>query len=286
MEEQRSSRAGCGAIRLVIIVIIVLFGVIRYYSSTQVNPVTGEKQRVGDFTPEKEIALGLEAAPQMVAEYGGPSKNLRGRQIVSELGQELVMKSVASKSPYKFQFHLLDDDNVVNAFALPGGQIFITDALYDRLENRGQLAGVLGHEIGHVIERHSAQQMAKGQLTQTITMAAVIGAYDPNDRNSITKAQMVALVANMINMKYGRDDELESDRHGVEILGEAGYDPSSMIRVMEILKAAGGGGRQPEFMSTHPNPDNRIGKIQDAIKKTYPNGIPQDWKRAAAAPLR
>ncbi len=92
--------------------------------------------------------------------------------MVSEVGRRIVERSEASKSPYvgNFHFHLLSDPKTVNAFALPGGQVFITQALYGRLQNEAELAGVLGHEIGHVIERHSAQQMATGQLGQMLTI--------------------------------------------------------------------------------------------------------------------
>src|SRR5215204_3612422 len=103
-------------------------------------------------------------------------------QTVERVGQYLVQRSVASKSPYKYDFHLLADPKTVNAFALPGGQIFITRALYDKLEDEAMLAGVLGHEIGHVIGRHSAEQMAKGQLGQLLTTAVGVGASGGNDR--------------------------------------------------------------------------------------------------------
>lgn len=279
MERESSNRAGCGAIRFVIVALIMIFGLVRYFSSTQVNPTTGEKQRVGSFTPEKEIALGLQAAPEMIQQFGGHSRDQKATAVVKEVGQELVTNSIAAKSPYKFEFHLLDDDKTINAFALPGGQIFITEALLRKLKTKGELAGVLGHEIGHVIERHGAEHMAKAELTQTLSAAAVVATYDPNDRTSITKAQMLLLIGQMVNMKYGRDDELESDRNGIEIMASSGYDPRSMIQVMKVLKAAGGGGKQPEFFSTHPNPDNRIDRIEEAIKAKFPNGVPSGLEK-------
>src|SRR5205823_4237900 len=94
--------------------------------------------------------------------------------LVEQVGAEVVANSDASKTDYKYQFHLLNDDQTVNAFALPGGQVFITDALLTRLKTKGELAGVLGHEVGHVVARHSAAHMAKAQLTQGLTGAAVI----------------------------------------------------------------------------------------------------------------
>ncbi|MGB5462957.1 MAG: M48 family metallopeptidase, partial [Aureibaculum sp.] len=148
----------------------------------------------------------------------------------------------------------------INAFALPGGQIFITYALFSKLENEDQLAGVLGHEIGHVVGRHSAERIAKQGLTQGIISGVMVG----SDGNA---GQMAAMIANVVNMKYGRGDELESDDLGVRFMLKAGYRPEEMIGVMEILKTAAGPNRTPEFQSTHPDPENRIEKIKEAIQK-------------------
>jgi len=167
----------------------------------------------------------------------------------------------------------LADAETVNAFALPGGQVFITAALFERLQTEGQLAGVLGHEIGHVVARHSAEHIAKAQLMEGLTGAAVIAAYDPENPSSAQRAQMAAVVGQLVSMKYGRDDELESDQLGVRFMTEAGYDPNALIGVMQILAESGGGG-QPEFFSTHPNPENRVEKIEAAIAAEYPDGVP------------
>lgn len=255
--------------RLAIAVIIALFSLCSYYSSSQRNPVTGEVQRIGNITPQQEVQMGLQALPQMLQEFRGESRNVEASQLVDEVGNELVRNSPAAQSEYKFDFHLLADKDTVNAFALPGGQIFITECLLTKLETRGQLAGVLGHEIGHVLARHGAERMAKAQLTQGLTGAAVMASGSQNS------AQLAMMVGNMINMKYGREDELESDKLGLKFMVSSGYDPRALIGVMEILERATGGGRgQPEFMSSHPNPGNRIGNIKEIIRETFPNGLP------------
>jgi beta-barrel assembly-enhancing protease len=223
---------------------------------------------------QDEIMMGLQAAPEMAQQFGGLYQDESAQQLVDTIGQKLVAQSEAAQSDYQFDFHLLADPETVNAFALPGGQIFITAALYERLQTEGQLAGVLGHEIGHVVARHSAERIAKAQLMEGLTGAAVIAAYDPENPSSAQRAQMAALVGQLISMRYGRDDELESDRLGVRFMADAGYDPRSLIGVMEILAEAGGGS-QPEFFSTHPNPENRIQKIQAAIEAEFPNGVPE-----------
>ena len=272
-------RAG-GGITFIIALLMAGFALFRYYGSTpQTNPVTGEKQRVADIRPEQEIALGLQAAPEMMQQFGGRSQNERAARSVEGVGQRIVQNSKAGQSPYKFDFHLLDDNKTVNAFALPGGQIFVTEALARRLNTEGELAGVLGHEIGHVVGRHGAEHIAKQQLAQGLTGAAVLASYDPNNPSSQRNAAIAMVIGNLINMKFGRDDELESDRLGVRFMAEAGYDPRSMIRVMEVLKAAGAGGRQPEFFSTHPNPENRIARIKQAIQDVFPSGVPEGLKR-------
>lgn len=145
---------------LAIGLIILLFTLFKYYSSTQVNEVTGEKQHIA-LSVQDEIAMGLQSAPQMAAEFGGLSSNLNNQAIVKKVGQRIVAYSSAANTPYKFDFHLLADPNTVNAFALPGGQIFITDGLLRRLKTEDQLAGVLGHEAGHVVARHSAEKWPK-----------------------------------------------------------------------------------------------------------------------------
>ena len=268
---QRRRPAGIG---LIIAVIVAIFSLIRYYGSSQVNPVTGEKQRVAGITAEQEIALGLQSAPQMAREFGGVSRDARADALVDAVGERLVSRSGAGKSPYQFDFHVLNDNKTVNAFALPGGQIFITEALLARLKTEGQLAGVVGHEIGHVVGRHGAEHIAKQQLTQGLTGAAVLATYDPNNPRSGQTAQMALLIGQLVNMKFGRADELESDKFGVQYMADAGYDPRSMIEVMKILAEAGGGRGGPEFFQTHPNPENRIGQIEKAIREVFPNGVP------------
>lgn len=250
-------------VRLIIGVVIALIAVVSYFMKTDENPVTGEKQKVS-LTVDQEIKLGLQSAPEMIAEFGGEYRDQKLQAYVDRVGSKIVQSTEAGRSPYKFDFHLLADANTVNAFALPGGQIFITYALLNRLKTEDQLAGVLGHEIGHVINRHSAEHIAKQDLTQGLIQATDIAT---GDQGMITR-----FVGSMINMKYGRSDELESDDYGVKYMIQSGYKPEAMIEVMQILKEASGGGNQPEFMSTHPSPDNRIEKLKEVIAKYRKSG--------------
>ena len=263
-----------GGIRILIGLIVAVFALVKYFATSQVNPVTGQKQHVG-ITAQQEIALGLQATPEMEQQYGGLSQNPGESRLVEAVGQEVVTASDAHTSPYNFQFHLLGDQKTINAFALPGGQVFITEALLHKLTTRGQLAGVLGHECGHVIARHSAQQLAKQQLTQGLTGAAALATYDPNNPATRNSAAVAAAIGSLVNLKFSRNDESEADKWGVKLMSEARYDPRAMLGVMEILQREAGNGHQPEFLSTHPDPGNRLQRIKKNIAELYPNGVPQ-----------
>jgi predicted Zn-dependent protease len=257
---------------------MALFALVRYFSSSQINAVTGQKQHVS-ISPGQEIALGLQAVPEMEQQFGGESSDPRGTELVKAVGQRIVENSETRKSPYKFQFHLLADQRTINAFALPGGQVFITEALLHKLRTEGELAGVLGHEIGHVVQRHGAQHLAKQELTQGLTGAAVLATYDPNNPSSRNSAGIAMAIGQLVNLKFGRQDELEADKWGVRLAPEAGYDPRAMLGVMEVLKQSADRGHTPEFFSTHPNPDHRTDRIKEAIKERFPNGIPEGLKK-------
>lgn len=268
-----SSSRGCGSGRLLVALGIAAISLFSYFSSRTTNDITGETQYIS-ITPEQEIALGLQAVPEMEAEFGGELPDPQAQALLDQVCRRLLENSDASQADWPFECTLLADPQTINAFALPGGPTFITVALFNQMQTEGQLAGVMAHEIGHVIARHSAQQIAKQQLTQGLTGAAVIAAYDPSDPRSAQTAQIALVIGQLVNMKFGREDELESDQLGVRFMAQAGYDPRAMLQVMEILAAASEGQAPPEFFSTHPNPENRIENIQAAIAEEFPNGVP------------
>jgi predicted Zn-dependent protease len=249
---------------------IILFGVLRYFAHTQVNPVTGVTQHIS-MTPNQEMSLGLGAAPRMAAQMGGEANPASdpGAREVAKIGQQLATRSDAARSPYasNFHYHLLNDPQTVNAFALPGGQVFITRALLDRLNNEAQLAGVLGHETGHVIWRHSAQQMEKGQLGQTIATGVAVGAS--SDRNGYAEAAAAQMANQMLQLRYSREDESQADEYGMRYMSQAGYDPHEMLGVMDVLKKleAETPGGQPEMLRTHPLATTRIQRVRDLLQQ-------------------
>ncbi len=261
-------RRGGGRFKIMLLLGLLYAGyqVISYYSKTEYNEITGQKQRIG-LTKNQEIQLGLQSAPHMAKQHGGLHPDNKAQEYVDRVGKKLVLNSIAASSGYEFDFHLLTDPQTINAFALPGGQVFITQALFSKLQNEDQLAGILGHEIGHVLARHGAQRVAKDQLTKGLANAAVLVTGDHSG------GQLAAMIGSVVGMKYGRGQELESDDLGIRLMMKSGYNPEEMVGVMKILKAASGGGRQPEFFSTHPNPENRIEKILESIQKYKNQGL-------------
>ncbi len=271
---QQSSFKG----RFIVGLIIAFIGWMIYINQTEENPVTGQKQHL-TLTPSQEISLGLESAPVMAREMGGEvSASDPHAQEVQKIGTYLVDHTIAKKSPWKFKFHLIADTKTINAFALPGGQIFITQGLYDKLQTEAQLAGVLSHEMGHVIERHSAQQMAKSQLGQVLIVAVGAAASDPNHQ-TYGPTLVASLVNQMFQLRYSRHDESEADTWGLKLMSEAGYDPKAMIQVMEILKASGSRGQTPEIFQTHPNPELRIQQIEAYLKEHPPEANLSEGKK-------
>lgn len=263
--QRPSGGSGFGG-RIILAIIIALIGWIMYMGQVEVNPVTQERQHVA-ISPDQEIRLGLESAPEMAREMGGevPASDPRAVE-VQKIGKYLVAHTIANKSPWKFQFHLLADSKTVNAFALPGGQIFITLGLFDKLQNEAQLAGVLGHEMGHVIERHSSEQMAKNQLGQALVIAVGTAASDQSNNGY----KVAAVVNQAIQLRYSRKDESEADIWGLKLMSSAGFNPEAMLDVMKILKAASRGNPGIEIFQSHPNPDLRMKQIEEYLAKNKP----------------
>ena len=257
-------------LRLIIGAGIAVFTLVNYAMKRQANPITGEAQQV-DMSVDEEIMLGLQSAPQM----GQPSRNYAASARVDRVGEELVraleeyLSRQGIEQPYQFEFHLLDNSgqnrDSVNAFALPGGQVFITEALYRRLplDSDGPLAGVLGHEIGHVLERHSAERMTSGSLMQGLARAAGVAG------GSRGSQQAASMVAGLVHKSYGRTQEYESDGWGVRLMVHAGYNPEALLTVMDVLESASPGAAGPEFTSTHPRPANRKEYILDIIAQHF-----------------
>jgi predicted Zn-dependent protease len=249
---------------------MLAIGYFTYVGSTrqEVNPFTGEKVRI-KLTPDQEVAMGLQSAPQMMREFGGEFREPVLANKINEIGarllqakNQILQRRGVKDFHYPFEFHVLNDTKTINAFALPGGQVFITLALLKQLPSEDAVAGVLGHEVGHVLAWHSNKQMAKSSLLQSIAGAAA-AATATERSNGAAVGQMIG---QLLQTRYGREDESQSDRIGVQLLIVAGYKPEALLDVMKVLGQSMGGARQPEILSTHPFPETRAKQIDVYIK--------------------
>lgn len=223
------------------------------------NPATGKRQ-VALMSEEQEISMGREADQQVVQQLGlYDDKDVQA--YVNQLGQQLAKDSERPNLPWTFR---VVDDPVVNAFALPGGFIYVTRGLMSHLSTEAELVSVLGHEIGHVTGRHSVEQMSKSQIAQIGLIAGMV--LKPE---LARYGQLAQQGLGLMFLKYGRDDEREADSLGLRYLVRESYDPREMPQVFEVLRrvseAQAEGGRIPGWLSTHPTPENRIQDISAQI---------------------
>lgn len=287
----RGSAAGGGCLksllgnpRILVALGLAAFAIIKYYTGTikKENAFTGDTVKVLKITPEQETAMGLQSVPEMAQQFGGEYREPVLVKKINDIGQRLLAakeriisqrKMQDVEYDYKFQFHVLGDRETINAFALPGGQVFITMALLEKLPNEDAVAGVLGHEIGHVLAQHSLQQMAKSGLTSGLINAVVVATSDGTHNN----AQIAQMVNQVIQTRFGREAESQSDRIGIQLMMEAGYKPQELLSVMKVLAASMNGPRPPEMLSTHPFPETRAKQIEDYIKFFAKNGPAAHW---------
>ncbi len=232
------------------------------------NPVTG-KRELSFVSESDEIAMGQEGAKQVIAAIGlVPDSALQ--RYVSGLGLGMTRTSERPNLPW--QLHVIDDP-IVNAFALPGGPVFITRGILTHMNSEAQLVSVLGHEIGHITAKHSVQQMSQQQLGQIGLIAAII--VQPGLAQF---GELASQGLGVLFLKFGRGAESQADELGFRYMTQAGYDPhemTAMFRTLERLSAGGeGGGRVPEWLSTHPDPGNRVQVTEQRIAATtLPAGL-------------
>jgi beta-barrel assembly-enhancing protease len=240
--DRRSQAAG----RLLTVSAMALVAIGGYYGIRGYNPVLGEIRRAVRITPQQEIAIGLQAAPAMAQRYGGLSSDQQAQRRVDRICHDLVEKTEARRSPYDFDCHLLADTRTVDAFSLPGGQVFITTGLLEKAPSDDALAGVLGHEVGHVLARHGTARIAGLRIAPGLNGAAVLAAYDPADPASRRKAAVAALIGRLIDLRFSSREEAEADRIGARLAGEAGYDPRAAAQAMRGETRRGGDEAPPQ----------------------------------------
>src|SRR5688500_990233 len=223
------------------------------------NPVTG-KNELSLVSEGQEIEMGRQAS-QEVAQSIGFVEDPELQAYVAGIGKRMAAKSERPHLPW--EFHVVNDA-AVNAFAIPGGFIYVTRGLLAHMNTEAELASVLGHEIGHVTARHSVQQISKAQLA---TLGLGLGSILSSD-----VAQFAGIASQglgVLFLKYGRDAETQADQLGFKYALGLNYDVREMANVFQTLNRAsqvgGGGGRLPEWLSTHPNPENRVAQTEERL---------------------
>ena len=227
-------------------------------SGCATNPVTGKSQ-FSLVSAQQELAIGRDGYPAMLSEYGAYD-DPRAAAYVDSVGQKLA--AVSQLPNLDWHFTVLDDP-VVNAFAMPGGYIYITRGILAHLNSEAQLAGVLGHEIGHVTARHTAAQITKQQIAG-LTLGLASAMSGTFQRYSGAAQQAMGLLF----LKYSRDNETQADELGVGYATKAGYDPREIPLTYVMLARIGeqSGQSMPAFMSTHPDPGNREARTRELAK--------------------
>jgi predicted Zn-dependent protease len=230
------------------VIILIIIGFLFFFRKKQVNPVTGKTQYI-DLSPQEEIAAGLLCAPDMAARFNGLYPDTESQNRIKGIGEKLVSKSQAAKSPYQFDFHVLADSQIVNAYAFPGGQIFITWGLLKILENDDEVAAVLAHEIGHIIARHAGERLSGFSLPHPLADTVRATAFDSD--------QAGTYISDLVDMDYNQDEELEADHFAISCITAGGYKTGALLKVLENLEKELKG-KPVGLARTHPVSESRL----------------------------
>lgn len=225
------------------------------YTGCAKNPVTGNRELML-VSEQQEIAMGKQSDPAIVAQYG-LYQNETLQKFINDKGQ--MMAKISHRPHLDYEFKILDSP-VVNAFALPGGYIYFTRGIMAHFNNEAEFAGVLGHEIGHVTAKHSVRQYSNQQVAQVLLIGGMI--VSPEFAQFGNEAQQGL---GLLFLKFGRDNESESDKLGVEYSTKIGYDAQQMagfFHTLNRLSQQSGAGEIPSFLSTHPNPIDRFENVR------------------------
>ncbi len=249
-----------------------IFGIllVSYLTGCMDNPVTGQRQ-FALISKDQEVAMGQEMAAEFEKEFDGLHPNATLQEYVKRVGSQIARQSDRDM-PYEFA---LLNSSVPNAFALPGGKVYVTAGLFGIMENERQLAAVLGHEIGHVAAMHSVNTL---QRQLGISILLEVAGMATKDKKYHETAQAVSeMTMAMVQLRYSRDQEYEADSVGVKYLERAGYNPWGMVELLEALLALGQqeSGKLAELFMTHPLTTNRINEVKKLIAKKYPGYAPE-----------
>ena len=225
-----------------------------------VNPITGEEELML-FPESQDIEIGRKYAPELEKQLGGRIDYPSLQNYIDRVGQKIAR--ISHKPDWEYHFVALKDDSL-NAFALPGGYIFITKGMLEKLQTEAQLAAILSHETVHIVARDTANAMSNQIGLSLLLSAATSG---ETSRGVSTATELARLI---IGLRYSRKDEREADLGGLDYMVAAGYNPYGMVETMQMLQEQQKV-KTIDFLSSHPSPENRVGYLIQEIQLKYHN---------------
>jgi predicted Zn-dependent protease len=238
---------------------VLILGLILFVcAGCAVNPISGEGELML-FPEDQDVAIGQKYAPEVEKEMGGRIDNEQLQSYIDSIGQKIAR--VSHRPDLEYHFVALQHDSL-NALALPGGYIFITKGMLQNLTTEAQLAGILGHEVTHVVARDSSAALTRMHV-MNLLLAAVLTQETPE--GAVQAARLTRL---FLDLQYSRKDEQEADLGGLDYMVKAGYNPHGMVETMQMLEDQQTT-RPIEFFSTHPAPENRISYLKRKINARY-----------------
>ncbi|HUE42562.1 MAG TPA: M48 family metallopeptidase [Candidatus Sulfotelmatobacter sp.] len=262
-------RARPGFVRLASLLLLLFagYGAPAFAQRTQLKPPWNI------YSPQTDIQVGKQNA-QLMMQKLPLCNDPKVDQYLTNLGMKLVSKLDQRGVTYPWEFHCVNDKSI-NAFALPGGYVFVNRGAIESADNESQLAAVMGHELSHVTLRHGTAQATKAQFAQGA--AGIFGGIFGGSTGGALLTQGVALGAGGLLLRYSRGDETQADVSGTQVLYDTGYDPRAMSQFFEKLEGEAKGNNPPQFLSDHPNPGNRVERVNEEIDKL--GGVPPNAKR-------
>lgn len=260
--------------RLMQTIVLALLAFTPLLGGCSTNPATGRTQFDLLLPPAQEVAMGEQAQPQLTAEYGGAVPDEDLQHYLTQVGLLMTPHTEGDYPDLPWEFTLLDSD-VINAFALPGGKVFVSRGLVQRFDNEAQLASVVGHEIGHVTARHINERLNRQYALQF--GGSLLTAIASGGESTLAQLGVELMVsgAGVYALKFDRDQESEADALGIRYMTRAGYNPIGSLQSMKVLAAAAaeGGDRPAEMFSTHPYPETRVGRIETILRQQHPQAL-------------
>jgi Zn-dependent protease with chaperone function len=239
---------------MVIAVVMLILAPLVWASRTELKPGWNMFSAQQDVEVGQQTSVEAERQLQML-------NNSRVDQYLNDLGRKLAAHAPGAKFPYQFK---AVNDRAINAFALPGGFLYINRGVIDAADNEAQLAGVIAHEIAHVALRHGTNQASKAYIAQ-VPLAILGGALGSNSTGAVLAQLGAGFAVDSLLLKYSRNAESQADVLGTQILYDSGYDPKAMAQFFQKIQAESQGGQPPTFFSSHPNPENREGRVDEEI---------------------